>query len=531
MMIHDKKSVSPRPEPIAPLLDVGQQDIDAHKDKARRLFETVLTYCEHSDQSFAKFEVKLFPLMAVLGRLLIHLFLLARHHRLDLEPHLKDGKHRLGKTDAPRTLKTAYGIVTYVRTHLIGKRKGPGFHPLDVELGLTRDRLSPWMMQWVARLATRMSFAAAQLVCKAVLNWSPATETIEQVVLGMGREAAPFLQQLEAPANDGEVLVIEIDGKCPPTATEAELAKRRGKRQPKHARGCPCGCQRHRGKAKRQARGSKKRRKKGDKRKNGKEVVVVVMYTLKKNEDGKLHGPLNKKLYATFGGRKAAAMWARAEATKRGFGPETTKTVQIVLDGAKGLKHSLEPPFPQAIFTLDVCHVVEKLWALGHHFHAEGSKELKAWVEELKTLVYGGKVRELVKRLIAWLRQVPKNGPGTKGRREALRRLLGYVVPRRKMMRYAEWLEKDLVIASGQVEGAVRHLVGERFDCAGMRWVQGKAEALLHLRCIELNGDWQKFSVWAQSRAQARLKRRERVKILTDQPLKLAKKSTKAKAA
>ena len=46
------------------------------------------------------------------------------------------------------------------------------------------------------------------------------------------------------------------------------------------------------------------------------------------------------------------------------------------------------------------------------------------------------------------------------------------------MMRYGEWIKQDLVIASGQVEGAVRYLVGERFDCAGMRWVKGKAEAL-----------------------------------------------------
>ena len=180
------------------------------------------------------------------------------------------------------------------------------------------------------------------------------------------------------------MLVIEVDGKCPPTATEAELAKRRGKRRPRHEKGCRCGCQRHRGQAKRQARGSKKRRKKGDKSKNGKEVVLVVMYTLKRGDDGKLHGPINKKVWATFAGRKAAALWARAEATKRGFGPDTTKTVQIVMDGAKGLRHNLEPLFPRAIFTLDVCHVVEKLWALGHHFHKEGSDELKAWVEELK---------------------------------------------------------------------------------------------------------------------------------------------------
>jgi hypothetical protein len=507
--------------------------IESHKDKARQLFEIVLGYCERSDQSFAKFEVKLFPLMAVLGRQLIQLFFVSRDQRLNLEPYLDDGKHRLGKTDAERTLKTAYGTVTYARTHLIRKGKGPGFHPLDMVLGLTRDRLSPWVMQWVAQLATRMSFSASRMAFKAVLNWAPATETIEQVVLGIGRDAAPFMQQLPAPAppKTGDVLVIEIDGKCPPTATEAELTKRRGKRKPKHEQDCACGCQRHRGKAKRQARGCKKRRKKGDKSKNGKEVVVVVMYLLRLGSDGRLHGPNDKKLYATFAGRKAAALWARAEATKRGFGPETTQTVQIVLDGAKGLKHSLEPLFPRAIFTLDVCHVVEKLWALGRHFHAEGSEELKVGVEELKTLVYAGKAKELVKRFIQMLRQVSMHGPGTKGRRKALISLIGYVRPRRKMMRYAEWLEKDLVIATGQVEGAVRHLVGERFDCGGMRWVQGKAEALLHLRCIELNGDWQKFRDWFQNQIQARLRKERRIKILTDRPIQLPKKSTKAKAA
>src|SRR5260370_17043887 len=115
-------------------------------------------------------------------------------------------------------------------------------------------------MQLVGRLATRMSFAATRLVCRALLRWSPATETIEQVVLGLGREAAPFMQQLAAPADDGEVLVIEEDGKCPPTATEAELAKRRTQRH--HHENLTCGCQRHRGKRQHQARGFKKRLKK-----------------------------------------------------------------------------------------------------------------------------------------------------------------------------------------------------------------------------------------------------------------------------
>ncbi len=489
-------------------------------NEARQTFEEVVAFCEQSDLSFWDFETRLFVLMAAMGRLLVRLFLTARHQRLDLKPHLADGKYRLGNRYAERTLKTAYGPVRYGRVHLIKHQGGSGFYPLDALLGLTRDRFSPWVLQLVARLATRMSFAATRRVCQALLRWSPATETIEQVVLGLGRQAAPFMQQLAAPADDGEVLVIEVDGKCPPTATEAELAKRRGKRR--HRQGGACGCQRHRGKSKRKQRGCKKRRQKGDKSKNGKEVVVVVMYTLQRGADGQLHGPINKKVWATFAGRKAAAWWARAEATKRGFGPDTPKTVQIVLDGAKGLKHNLEPLFRGAIFTLDVCHVVEKLWDLGHRFHPEGSAELKAWVEELKALLYAGQAAELVERLRGCLQQVPARGPGTKGRRQALDKLVGYLEPRLAMMRYHDWLQEDLVISSGQVEGAVRHVVGERLDCSGMRWTQGKAEALLHLRCIELNHDWEEFFVWAQQRHHERLRQRHPVRILTDRPINLA---------
>jgi hypothetical protein len=494
--------------------------------QAETAFDDLVSYCQTCDDPFWQFEKDLLVRVAVLGCCLIRLFLTARHERLDVQPYLPEDAYRLGDGYTERALKTFYGEVTYGRQYVQARWGGGGFFPLDVALGLTRDRLTPWVMQWVARLATRMSFRAARMTCRAVLNWAPATETIEQVVLGMGRQAAAFMDQQPAASAehpDGDVLVIEIDGKCPPTATEQELAKRRGKRPPRHPRACPCGCQRHRGRARRERRGSKKRRKRGDKSKNGREAVVVVMYTLRRGTDGRLHGPRNKKLYATFAGRKAAAQWARAQATRRGFGPETTKTVQIVLDGAKSLKDNLQPLFPQAIFTLDVCHVVEKLWALGRHYHKEGSAELAAWVEEFKELVYGGRTKTLLKRLRLLRDQVPTRGPGTKGRRRALAQLIGYVRPRQRMMRYAHWMDQDLVIATGQVEGAVRHLVGERLDCSGMRWVRGKAEAVLHLRCIELNGDWEKFDSWFHRQTLTCLAQAKRHKVLTNQPLPLPK--------
>jgi len=488
-------------------------------------FEDLLDFCQTAKCTFAQCERSLLVRLAALGCCLFRLFLTARHECLEVAPFLKDDRYRRGDPYAQRTLKTVFGPVTYGRQYLQARGDGHGIFPLDIVLGLTWDALSPWVMQWVARLATRMSFQAAKMVCRAVLHWAPATETIEQVVLGMGRGAAAFMKQLEPPkaASEGEVLVIEVDGKCPPTATEEELAKRRGRRRPKQEKACPCGCQRHRGKAQRQACERKKRRKKGDKSKNGKEVIVVVMYTLQQDADGKLHGPCNKKLYATFAGSKAAAKWARAEASKRGFGPDTTKTIQILMDGAKRLRTALQAQFPKAIFTLDVCHVVEKLWAVGRCFHPEGSEALAAFVDELKTLLYEKPAADLVARLQELHDQVPQHGPGTKKRRKKLTSVIGYLNRRLDMMQYRERLQEDMVISTGQVEGAVRQLVGERFDCGGMRWIKGKAEALLHLRCIELNGDWEKFVRWFERRNQVLLKHGKRRRVLTDQPIILQK--------
>jgi hypothetical protein len=88
------------------------------------------------------------------------------------------------------------------------------------------------------------------------------------------------------------------------------------------------------------------------------------------------------------------------------------------------------------------------------------------------------------------------------------------------MMRYKEWREQDLVIATGQGEGAVRHVVGERLDCAGMRWIPGRAEALLQLRCIELNGDWEAFIAWTDQKNQQRLLDGQVVRIRSNKPLK-----------
>ena len=86
------------------------------------------------------------------------------------------------------------------------------------------------------------------------------------------------------------------------------------------------------------------------------------------------------------------------------------------------------------------------------------------------------------------------------------------------MMQYKKLIEEDLVVASGIVEGAARSVVGERMDCGGMRWIPERAEALLRLRCIELNGDWDHFFEWGYVRWMEQMKQGEKILIRQENP-------------
>jgi hypothetical protein len=311
------------------------------------------------------------------------------------------------------------------------------------------------------------------------------------------------------------VLVIEIDGKAVPTATDHELARRR---KPWSRCEQSCRCQRHRGRARRKQRGRKERRKKGDKSKNGRSATLVVMYTLRRGEDGRLHGPCNKRVFGTFGTRKSAIRWAGDQATRRSFPPATDKTVEIVFDGETCLEQRCRRLFPGAILTLDVRHAQEKLWEVGRLFHREGSAELTEWVEELERLLYKGHVRTLLRRLEQGWRGVSRHGPGTKEKRKVLKGVMDYLEARVKLMDYGRLRREDLVIASGVVEGAARYVVGERLDNSGMRWIEERAEPMLLLRCIEVNGDWDAFMRWSQEQRTQELEHGQVVQIRSQSP-------------
>jgi hypothetical protein len=50
-----------------------------------------------------------------------------------------------------------------------------------------------------------------------------------------------------------------------------------------------------------------------------------------------------------------------------------------------------------------------------------------------------------------------------------------------------------------------------------MRWIPERAEVVLHLRCIELNGEWERFFAWSYQRWLDQMRTGQRLLIRTDQ--------------
>ncbi len=470
-------------------------------------------------RTFKDFERALLPGVFALARLVIALFLCVREERevTNLPDHPVVGGRRFQRgPPQPRNLHTYFGAVRYWRTYLRGpvvRGVRKGFHPLDAALGLTADGLSFHLLSLAARLATKLSFAQVHVTLLWFLTRAPSTEVIEQTVLGLGRYTADWFERAPARKGDGEVLVIQVDSKGCPTATETELSKRRGRRIRQPRSDSP----RHRGRDRREGYTKRPRRKKGDKSKNAKMATLIVMYTLKR--DGRfLLGPINRWEYGSFAPKRHAFEVARREADKRGFTKESGKLVQVLTDGDDDLAAYVGKYFPEAIHTVDVMHVIEKLWSAGECFYGEGSKALAAWVDARKEELYGGQVKAMIEYLKKCLAAIPRTGPGNKGRRERLDDIIRYLDKRTDKMNYRELMRQDLDIATGAVEGAIKYVIGNRFDHGGMRWIRERAEALLQLRCIEINGDWDRFVDWVHSDMRAKQQRGVRLRLQQSAP-------------
>lgn len=450
------------------------------------------------------------------GRLLILLTLTVTEE--ELEPEAEHaGKSYVRRPRKGKWLGTIFGGILYFRTYCRAaswEEDRSGRHPLDEQWGITRDRFSMNVISASTRLATHVSFDICTDLLREFWGWSPAKDSIEGMVLGLGAETEDYFELSPPRAGDGEVLVIQADSKGVPTATQGELAKRRRPWKGRKRAPSP----RHRGRKRRRGWQKPRRRKPGDKRKNAKMATLVVMYTLKM-KGGLLLGPINKRVYGSFAPKRHAFAWAAREATKRGFDPKCDKSlIQFVSDGDPDLRELADEYLPCAKQTIDLYHVMEYVWSAGECLHKVGSDELGDWFAQQKKRLLRGQHRRVVREIEAILARLKRRGRLTKGKHARLATAAQYLRSNGYRLDYKWVREMDLELASGAVEGAVNHVMGKRLDNGGMRWIRERAEAVLKLRCIEVNGEWNDFMAFVERRARFRTAHGPPVRIMKSEP-------------
>ena len=476
------------------------KSINQHRQAVQRAFKKALMLADsRKKRSFDSFERELWANLLELGRVLVVLFL-ARAAERPRTASYKVGKSRFVMSKQTRTseLGTLFGKVSFCRpvARPVGARRGACDLPVDRELGLCSG-FSLGVVLAVTRLCAQMAFATARTTLEQFCKWMPSPRAALRMVHAGGGKARAFLEQAAAPDDDGDVLVLQVDAKGAPTISSRERARRARPRRVKN------GKNRRHHRRRRRHEHPRTRREPGKKSKNANMAVVGVLYTLRRSDEG-LDGPVNKRLIATFSGHRALFEWLHAEAVKRGYGTGKFTRVHFLADGAKAIWKLQEEFFPDAEVCLDWYHVTEKLWAAGKCIHRKDRAKLVAWVEEQKKRLRSGSFDALMTELNAALEETARSGPGNKHRRKVLTKTIEHFEKNRRRMRYQRLRHLDLDIATGVVEGAVRHLVGIRFDGPGMRWGD-RRERLLYIRCVLINGQWDDFASYLADRPQMRL--------------------------
>lgn len=453
-------------------------------------------------QALHEVEGGIFRQLLALGLLLLKVFLQKRGNGKRGESVKgRDGRELRYHGVKSRTYFSIFGKLRIGRAYYWNDGGEEGTCPLDAELKLPRRRYSYLLQDWAQRLGVEGSFDRAVAVLTRMLGIVLRKCPIETLARETAEDAEGYYAQKRAPSpsSEGEVMIVTADGKGVPM---------------KRAPGTP----------------RKKRLAKGDKRKNKKMATVAAVYTIDRQERsvediirelGKPSNgatanvqprpertvqPKNKCVQATLDGEAAGVQDACAEVKRRD--PEGRRPLVGLTDGDTSLQYQMKKVFRGMglLLILDLFHAMEYLWLAAHVFCKEGSDEATQWVTERLRMLLTGKLGALLKELSA--RQTDRHLSATK--RKTLKRVLGYYTRNRRYMQYQRYLAEGLPIGSGVVEGACRHLVNDRMELAGMRWVVPGAQAVLDLRAAEINGDWDQLMKFRVQQEHDRLYGRRR---------------------
>jgi hypothetical protein len=466
-------------------------------DEGLKTFWSVVENLQHAadqHQPIHQVEETLFRSLLVLGRRLLQAFL-DMTGTGDVGPTLTlagdsaSGPDReLPRLDQPhkRPYLSIFGEIPIERTCYGHDRIEAA--PLDARLHLPQRQYSYLLQRWLGSFVVDDAHAEAIRKLETILGLEITVRASEDLNREQASDVEVFQDRLPVPdaAEEGPLLVVTADCKGVPLVRKAL--------PPAKATDIPLPAP------------AKQRRGKGEKANKKKMAAVGAVYTIqpfvrtaddvidevmRKEAREQRPRPQNKRVRAELlVGKVALFLWLADEVIRRN--PEGSKRVIFLSDGERALHDRQGEYLPEdTVCILDLFHVMERLWKVAWCFFEEKTQKRAAhqWVEERLKRLLEGKVDTVIRGMRDQATQRGLKGP----KRKTVEDAAEYFAGNRDRMKYDEYLAAGYPIGSGVVEGACRHLVKDRMERTGMRWLPSGAQAMLDLRATYLNGDWDAF--------------------------------------
>ncbi|MCW3052338.1 MAG: hypothetical protein JWN14_1508 [Chthonomonadales bacterium] len=451
--------------------------------QVRQEFEAVITNMIQANPqpttTADAIERELWKFMLPLGRGLMAAFLVRRAEEV-APSHVRLSETQVLplQDNLPRSYHCVFGKICFTRRYYY--RPGQGAFPADADLNLPKNACSDLLREWQERLGTAIPYTEANQILENWLGHPFSNRALQEALMEDAEQVLAFYEQADLPLSDPEatLLVVQADGKGVPLVKDS----------PPNA-------------SVRAGKGAKPGKK---------EAIVTSVYTLApaprtpesvvaslfhdQKQTPPRGGPHGKWLWATLAG-KSAALEVTAEQVRRREGSHVAARVALT-DGAEALQARVLSQFPDFTLVLDFIHADEYLWKAANALLGEAAPERAAWVEARTLQMLQGQIAAVV----ADLRAIAARPDISKTVRQTLLGVAGYYERNQAYMQYYRYLAAGWPIASGVIEGACRHLVKDRCELSGMRWTQAGAEALLRLRSVLENGDWESFHSYRRQR-------------------------------
>ena len=143
---------------------------------------------------------------------------------------------------------------------------------------------------------------------------------------------------------------------------------------------------------------------------------------------------------------------------------------------------------------IDFIHVLEYLWQAAWTLYPPAEPEAETWVADHARTVLTGHAQHVAATITRQADQGGFRGSERTGADKAA----AYLTAKAAYLDYPTALARGWQIATGIIEGAARHLIKDRMDITGARWTTEGAQAVLALRAVITNGDFDAYWTFHQ---------------------------------